>query len=199
MPSDTTERKLADPEKGGRREAAVLADTRGWLERAVIGLNLCPFAKAVHGKALIHFAVSPAQTASQVLEDLMREAADLAARPPHQRETTLLVVPGCLEQFLEFNDVVVRGERMLRNQGLEGVLQLVSFHPAYCFADAAEDDVTNFSNRSPFPTLHLLREASVEQAVLAFPDAESIYGRNQETLRALGTAGWEALGLVRHR
>ena len=198
MPSKTAERKLADPEKGVRREAAVLADTRGWLEHAVIGLNLCPFAKAVHLKALVHFAVSPAQTASQVLGDLRREAADLAACPPHQRETTLLVVPDCLEQFLEFNDVVVRGERMLRKEGLEGVLQLASFHPAYCFADAAEDDVTNFSNRSPYPTLHLLRESSVEQAVLACPDAESIYGRNQETLRALGKAGWAALGLV-HR
>ena len=197
MSRETAECKLADPEKGSRRKAAVLADTRGWLERAVIGLNLCPFARAVHVNALIHFAVSPAQTASQVLDDLRREAADLAARPPHQRETTLLVVPDCLEQFLEFNDVVVRGERMLRKEGLEGVLQLASFHPAYCFADAAEDDVTNFSNRSPYPTLHLLREASVERAMLAFPDAESIYGRNQETLRALGTAGWAALRLVR--
>jgi hypothetical protein len=199
MPSDTARFQLANPEEPVGREEAVLADTRAWLERAVIGLNLCPFARAVHVKGLIHFFVSPALTAAQVLDDLRREAADLQACPPHRRETTLLVVPDCLEQFLEFNDVVARAERMLRKDGLEGVLQLASFHPAYCFADAVEDDMTNSSNRSPYPTLHLLREASVERAVLAFPDAESIYGRNRETLRALGAAGWAALGLVRHR
>jgi hypothetical protein len=199
MSSDVAVRQLAEAGERFGREAAVLADTRAWLERAVIGLNLCPFAKAAHARALVHFAVSPARTASQALDDLAREAADLEATAPDQRETTLLVLPDCLELFLEFNDVVARGERMLRKAGLEGVLQLASFHPDYCFADAAEDDVTNFSNRSPYPTLHLLREASVEQAVLAFPEAEAIYGRNRETLRALGMAGWAALDLGPHR
>ncbi len=174
-------------------DQAVLAATRGWLERAVIGLNLCPFAKAVHARGQVHFAVSAADAPQQVLEDLGRELDELVARDPQERDTTLLVVPHCLEQFLEFNALVARGERMIRKKGLEGVVQLVSFHPDYCFADANEDDVTNFSNRSPYPTLHLLREASIEKAVHAFPDPAAIYGANQEALRKLGAAGWAAL------
>lgn len=174
-------------------DEAVLASTRAWLERAVIGLNLCPFAKAVHSKGQVHMAVSAATVPDEVLEDLARELDVLVARDAQERDTTLLVVPHCLEQFLDFNAVVVRGERMIRKRGLEGVIQLASFHPHYCFADAAEDDVTNFSNRSPYPTLHLLREASIDKAVRAFPDAQAIYGANLETLRKLGSEGWAAL------
>jgi hypothetical protein len=172
---------------------AVLAATRGWLERAVIGLNLCPFAKAVHSKGQVHIAVSAAELPAQVLEDLALELEALVARDAQERDTTLLVVPHCLELFLDFNDVVARGERMIRKKGLEGIIQLASFHPRYCFADANEDDVTNFSNRSPYPILHLLREASIDKAVRAFPDPESIYGANLETLRKLGVDGWTAL------
>lgn len=174
-------------------DEAVLAATRAWLERAVIGLNLCPFAKAVHVKGQVHFAVSSAVAAAQVLEDLAIELDALVACDAQQRDTTLLVVPNCLELFLDFNDVVARGERMIRKKGLEGVLQLASFHPRYCFADANEDDVTNFSNRSPYPTLHLLREASIDKAVHAVADAEAIYGANLATLRELGAEGWAAL------
>lgn len=174
---------------------AVLAATRAWLERAVIGLNLCPFAKAVYAKGQVHFAVTDADAATEVLDRLTRELDDLVACTPEARDTTLLVVPQCLEDFLEFNDVVARGDRMIRKKGLEGVVQLASFHPRYCFADANEDDVTNFSNRSPYPILHLLREASIEKAVRAFPDAEAIYGANLETLRRLGASGWAALGI----
>jgi hypothetical protein len=174
-------------------DEAVLAATRGWLERAVIGLNLCPFAKAVHARGQVHFAVSAADSAMQVLDDLARELDALVARDASERDTTLLVVPHCLGLFLDFNDAVARGERMIRKKGLEGVIQLASFHPQYCFADATEDDVTNFSNRSPYPTLHLLREASIDKAVRAFPDAEAIYGANMDTLRALGAQGWAAL------
>jgi hypothetical protein len=171
----------------------VLAGTRTWLERAVIGLNLCPFAKAVHAKGQIHFAVRAAGSSGEVLEDLGRELDALVASDAQERDTTLLVVPHCLGAFLDFNDLVARGERLIRKKGLEGVIQLASFHPDYCFADAAQDDVTNFSNRSPYPTLHLLREASIAKAVRAFPDAESIYGANLDTLRKLGGAGWAAL------
>jgi hypothetical protein len=174
-------------------DEAVLAATRRWLERAVIGLNLCPFAKAVHAKGQVHFAVSAADSAAQVLEDLASELDALVARDPAERDTSLLVVPHCLGLFLDFNDVVARGERMIRKKGLEGVIQLASFHPAYCFADANEDDVTNNSNRSPYPTLHLLREDSIDKAVRAFPDAEAIYGANIEILRKLGAQGWAAL------
>ena len=174
-------------------DEALLAATRAWLERAVIGLNLCPFAKAVHTKGQLHFTVSAADSPAQVLDDLARELDALVACDPQERDTTLLVVAHCLELFLDFNDLVARGERLIRKKGLEGVIQLASFHPHYCFADVAEDDVTNFSNRSPYPTLHLLREASIDKAVSAFPDAQAIYGANLETLRKLGAAGWAAL------
>lgn len=174
-------------------DQAVLAATRSWLERAVIGLNLCPFAKSVHVKGQVYFAVSAADAAGLALEDLAGELDALVACDAQQRDTTLLVIPNCLELFIEFNDVVARGERMIRKKGLEGVIQLASFHPRYCFADANEDDVTNFSNRSPYPTLHLLREASIDKAVRAFPDAGAIYGANLDTLRKLGAQGWAAL------
>ncbi|MBC7471244.1 MAG: DUF1415 domain-containing protein [Ramlibacter sp.] len=174
-------------------DEAVLAATRRWLEQAVIGLNLCPFAKAVHAKGQVHFTVSAADSPAQVLDDIARELDVLVALDPKVRDTTLLVVPHCVGLFLDFNDLVVRGERLLRKKGLEGVIQLASFHPDYCFADATGDDVTNFSNRSPYPTLHLLRESSIDRATRAFPDPEAIYGANLETLRQLGTAGWAAL------
>jgi uncharacterized protein len=171
----------------------VVRDTRNWLERAVIGLNLCPFAKAVHVKGQIHYAVSIASESAGVLQDLASELDTLLASDPVQRETTLLVVPGCLHEFLEFNDVVARANLLLRRRRLEGVIQLASFHPAYRFADSEEDDVANFTNRSPYPTLHLLREDSIERAVAAFEHPEAIYQANIETLRRLGHAGWRDL------
>ena len=174
-------------------DEAVLAATRRWLERAVIGLNLCPFARAVHSKGQVHFAVSAADSSPQVLHDLLRELDALVASDPQERDTTLLVVPRCLELFLDFNRLVARAERTIRKKGLEGVIQLASFHPDYCFSDANDDDVANFSNRSPYPTLHLLRESSIDKAVRAFPNAESIYGANADALRRLGAAGWAAL------
>jgi len=168
-------------------------DTLRWLERAVIGLNLCPFAKAVYVKQQVHVAVSEAREAGGVLEQLAAEVEGLLARPPEERDTTLLVVPHALADFLEFADVVARGERLLRKRGLEGVLQLASFHPRFQFAGTEADDIANFTNRSPWPTLHLLREQSIDRAVTAFPDAAAIYDRNIETLRRLGREGWAAL------
>lgn len=176
------------------RETAV-ADTRRWLERAVIGLNLCPFAKAVLARRQVHFAVSEAGDAAGVLEDFGRELADLLALDAAERDTTLLVVPHCLDDFLSFNDVVARAERMVRKQRLEGVVQVASFHPRFVFAGSQEDDITNATNRAPYPTLHLLREESMDRAVAAFPDAAAIYGNNMETLRRLGPEGWAALGV----
>ncbi|WP_354004897.1 DUF1415 domain-containing protein [Ramlibacter albus] len=173
-------------------------DTIHWLERAVIGLNLCPFAKAVHVKKQVRVAVSEATDAAGVLEDLAREADELVATPASERDTTLLVVPHCLQDFIEFDDVVARGERLLRKKRLEGVLQLASFHPRFQFADTDVDDITNFTNRSPYPTLHLLREESIDRAVAAFPEAEAIYGANIEALRRLGREGWDALDVGAH-
>lgn len=177
--------------------AQVIEDTRRWLERAVIGLNLCPFAKAVHAKRQVHFVASGAADFAPVLADLEREADALVARPAGERDTTLLVVPAGFDDFLLFNELVRAGERRLARQGLEGVLQLASFHPRFVFAGADEDDVANHSNRSPWPTLHLLREASIDRAVAAFPQAQAIYEANIRTLERLGPQGWQALGVGR--
>jgi uncharacterized protein len=173
----------------------VVRDTRNWLERAVIGLNLCPFAKAVYAKGQAHCAVSAATQAEEVLADLERELDALLASDPIARETTLLIVPGCLGDFLEFNDVLARADRLLRRRHLDGVIQLASFHPRYQFADSDEDDPANFSNRSPYPTLHLLREASIERAVAAMARPQEIYEANIRALRALGPEGWRELNV----
>ena len=178
--------------------AAALADTRRWLERAVIGLNLCPFAKAVHVKGQVHYAASLADDAAGILEDFTRELEALLALTASERDTTLLVIPQGMEDFLAFNDLVGRVERIVRKRRLEGVVQVASFHPRFVFAGTEEDDVTNCTNRAPWPTLHLLREESMDRAVAAFPDAAAIYETNMETLRRLGPEGWAALDVGPH-
>jgi uncharacterized protein len=175
--------------------AAVVRDTRNWLERAVIGLNLCPFAKAVHVKEQVHYAVSAASDARQVLEDLRLEIKALVALDAAVRDTTLLIVPGCLHDFLEFNDFIGQGERLVRKLRLEGVIQLASFHPAFQFAGSEPSDIANFTNRSPYPTIHLLRESSIDRAVAAIAQPEAIYDANIETLRRLGPQGWADLNV----
>jgi hypothetical protein len=168
-------------------------DTRRWLERAVIGLNLCPFAKAVHAKGQVRFAVSRATDRAGVLADLADELDAIASIAPSERDTTLLIVPHALHDFLEFNDFLAPAERLVRKRGLDGVIQLASFHPLYQFEGTQADDITNFTNRSPYPILHLLREDSISRAVEAFPEAEAIYEANMQVLRELGRDGWRAL------
>lgn len=175
-------------------ETAV-ADTRRWLERAVVGLNLCPFAKSVLVKQQLHIAVSAAGDAQDVLQDFTRELDALLVLDAQVRDTTLLLVPQGMEDFLTFLDLAARAERIVRKRGLEGVIQVAHFHPRFVFAGTEEDDVTNCTNRAPHPALHLLREASVDRAVAAFPDAAAIYEANMETLRRLGRGGWDALGV----
>jgi uncharacterized protein len=174
---------------------AAESDTRRWLERAVIGLNLCPFAKAVHVKGQVHYAVSESAEASEVMARLVGELDALVSADPAVRETTLLIVTHALDDFLAFTDFLERAERTLRKKGLEGVIQLASFHPQYQFAGTEPDDITNFTNRSPYPIIHLLREASIDRAVESFPDAEQIYEANMRTLSSLGAEGWAALGV----
>ena len=174
-------------------DAEIVAATERWLERAVIGLNLCPFAKAVQVRRQIRFVVSPAETPRALAEDLQRELLALAAADPEAVETTLLVHPRVLSDFLDYNDFLDVADALLVDLGLEGVLQIASFHPDYQFAGTDPQDVENCTNRSPYPTLHLLREASLERAVAATPDAADIYERNIETLRRLGPEGWHAL------
>ena len=171
----------------------VIADTVRWLERAVIGLNLCPFAKGVHTKGQIHYVVSEATDARGLLEDLQRELEALAEISPAKRDTTLLMAPQCLEDFLDFNDFLELVDELVETMDLGGILQVASFHPRFQFDGTAEDDVTNATNRAPYPTLHLLREDSIDQAVEAFPEAETIYERNMQVLGELGAQGWAAL------
>jgi hypothetical protein len=170
-------------------------DTRRWLERAVIGLNLCPFAKAVLVKDQVHFGATEADDAAGILKDFTLELDALARCAASERDTTLLVIPQGMEDFLTFNDLAGRAERIVRKRGLEGVVQVATFHPHFVFEDTDEDDITNATNRSPYPILHLLREESVDRAVAAFPDAADIYEANMETLRRLGPEGWQALGV----
>ncbi len=174
---------------------AVVRDTRHWLQAAVIGLNLCPFAKAVQVKGQVHYAVSAASQPREVLHDLVAELDALVALDPAVRETTLLMVPHCLGDFMEFNDFLGQAERLIRKRRLEGVIQLASFHPDYLFAGSDPGDMANYTNRAPYPTLHLLREASIERAVEAFGQTETIYEANIERLRGLGAQGWSALGV----
>lgn len=173
----------------------IVRQTRRWLEKAVIGLNLCPFARPVHARDQIRYALSAAETPEALLADLVEELQVLAAAEPEEIETTLLIHPGVLNDFLDYNDFLGVAEEAVADLGLEGVIQVASFHPRYQFAGTAPDDVTNYTNRSPYPTLHLLREASVERAVASVSDPAEIYKRNMETLRSLGVEGWRKLGL----
>lgn len=169
----------------------ILANTRHWLARAVIGLNLCPFAKAVHVKNQIRYAISEATNLEGVLADLEAELKTLADAHASEIDTTLLIIPHALADFPDYNDCLFFADRMLKQLRLEGELQIASFHPHYQFEDSGADDIENYTNRAPYPILHLLREASIERAVDAFPDAAQIYERNQQTLRRLGLAGWQ--------
>ncbi len=172
---------------------AIVAATRTWLEKAVIGLNLCPFAKAVHVHQRIRYCVSAAQTTADLLQDLERELHALHAADPSVCETTLLIHPDVLTDFLEYSCFLPTAEARASKLGYAAEFQLASFHPQYQFGDAGPDDIENYTNRSPYPMLHLLREASIERAVAAFPDAADIYEKNMETLRRLGHAGWQRL------
>ncbi len=172
---------------------AVIDATRRWLERAVIGLNLCPFAKAVHVKQQIRYVVSDASDEEGLLADLIFELRLLADSDPAQIDTTLLIHPHVLDDFLDYNDFLDVADAAVSELDLDGELQVASFHPDYQFADSLPTDIENFSNRAPYPTLHLLREDSVAKAVAAFPDAAHIFDRNIDTLRKLGHGGWRAL------
>ena len=174
-------------------EEIAIADTRRWLERAVIGLNLCPFAKGPHVKGQIHFAVCSDGGGPALLTALQDQLAALVEADPSERETVLLVAPGSFEDFLDFNDFLGEAEQVLARLDLEGVIQIAPFHPRFQFAGTEEDDITNATNRSPYPTLHLLREESIDRAVEAFPDAEAIFEANMDVLEKLGAQGWQAL------
>lgn len=172
----------------------IMADTQLWLEKAVIGLNLCPFAKAVHVKNQIRYVVSAATTPEALLEELMNELRTLQDTDPAKIDTTLLIHPYVLSDFLDFNDFLDTVDIAVAEPEFNNEFQVASLHPHYQFAGTAPDDIENYTNRSPYPTLHLLREASVDRAVEAFPDADQIVDNNVETMKKLGLDGWKRLG-----
>jgi len=172
---------------------AIVRATRVWVERAIIGLNLCPFAQSVYVSGRVRFRVSESRTLEGLLSDLTSELLHLRDIPAADCETTLLIHPWVLNDFLEFNDFLPFCDATVLKLGLEGEVQVASFHPQYQFADTRADDIENNTNRSPYPTLHLLREASVERAVAATSDPDSIYETNIRRLRELGLEGWQAV------
>jgi hypothetical protein len=176
-------------------EEQVLEKTRAWLEKAVIGLNLCPFAKAVYVKKQVRLVVSKARHADDLLEELDRELDLLVVTSAEETDTTLLIHPTLFEDFLDFNDFLEVADGVVDEHGLEGVIQLASFHPQFQFDGTEPDDISNYTNRAPFAILHLLREESVDKAVEAFPEADAIFEENIATLENLGHKGWAALGL----
>jgi hypothetical protein len=170
-----------------------IAETRAWVERAVIGLNLCPFARAPQAKGLVRYAVCEARDAEGLVGSLVEELNRLAEAPASRIETTLLIHPWVMGDFADHNDFIEIAEAAIEALDLTGIIQVASFHPQYQFAGTAPGDVANATNRSPYPTLHLLREDSITRAVDAFPDAEAIYGANIATLERLGSDGWDRL------
>ena len=173
--------------------AAIEAGVRRWLERAVIGLNLCPFAKAVYVKQQVRIVISDASTERALLEQLGEEMARLRDTPAEATDTTLLVHPQVLGDFLDYNDFLDDADALVEAMELDGVLQVASFHPDYRFAGTEPDDAENLTNRAPYPILHLLREDSVDRAVAAYPDPDGIIQRNVATMRDLGAEGFRNL------
>jgi hypothetical protein len=171
----------------------VIAKTREWLEKAVIGLKLCPFAATPYQRGQVRYRVSEQTTVAGLAEELAEELRYLGAADPNVCETSLLIHPRVLHDFLDYNDFLDRADATVESLGLTGELQIASFHPAYQFAGTAPDDIENYTNRSPYPMLHLLREASIERAAVTLERADEIAERNIATLRELGDAGWRAL------
>lgn len=177
-------------------ENIAIQDTQKWLLQAVVGLNLCPFAKSVVVKDMVRYRVCASAEPADVLAMLREELQHLAAADPDVLDTTLLIAPYALPDFLDFNDFLAECDALLERLAFDGVLQVADFHPRYQFHGTEPDDVENFTNRTPYPTLHLLREASIDKAVETYPDAAAIFERNIEVLGKLGHAGWAQLGVA---
>ena len=177
-------------------ERVAIEDTQKWLMEAVIGLNLCPFAKAVVVKDRVRYRVCLSSTPQDVLQVLADELLFLASADASLVETTLLIAPYALPDFLDFNQFLGECDALLVSLGLVGELQVADFHPDYQFAGEALHAMGHFTNRSPYPTLHLLRESSLDEAVAVYPDAALIFERNIGSLETLGAKGWADLGVV---
>lgn len=181
------------PAQNTLTEKQIIALTSAWVEHVVIGLNLCPFAKPVHTKGQIHYSVSHARDENSLAADLRLSMQNLIATTPDKIDTYLLIHPWVLTDFIDYNNFLDIADEILDELDLIGVLQIASFHPNYQFAGTTADDVTNCTNRSPFPVLHLLREESLDKATTALPDPDVIVNRNLETMTSLGHEGWNKL------
>ena len=159
----------------------------------MIGLNLCPFAENAYRGNRVRFRVSEQRSASGLLQEIRCEMTELQTADPVRCETTLLIHPWVLTDFIQYNDFLEVCEAALVDLDLVGELQVASFHPHYQFAGTQPSDIENYTNRSPYPMLHLLRESSVERAIAALPNPDEIYLRNIRTLRELGHPGWQRL------
>lgn len=168
-----------------------IAATRHWVEALVVGESLCPFAGRELENERVRFTVTDARDEETLLEALKEEMDRLDADPAI--ETTLLIHPHALADFLDYNDFLSLADALLAQAGREGVYQVASFHPGYRFADSAEDDAENYTNRSPYPMLHLLREASVERAIDGHPDIDAVPSRNIGRMNELGRDHLQAL------
>lgn len=182
---------MNSPSSGNHSE--IITAVESWLERAVIGLNLCPFARAVHVRQQIRYTVTTATDPAQLVQALTDELNYLHSCDPQIIDTTLLIHPWVLEDFADYNEFLDIADLILAGMGLEGEIQIASFHPDYRFSGTHRDDVSNYTNRAPFPILHLLRESSIDRAVASVPDTDAIYKRNIATLKQLGKEGWERL------
>jgi hypothetical protein len=170
-----------------------IAETQEWVQRVVVGLNLCPFAAAAVLKNQIRYTICDATDPDQLLEVLRQELQHLASKPPEELETTLIIHPHVLQEFADYNQFLAEAEEAVEMLGYSGTLQVASFHPAYQFADTEPDDITNATNQSPYPTLHILREESIERGLENFPNPSAIYEANKATLGKLGHQGWSLL------
>lgn len=188
--------QVLTPYTDAAASAKIIGDTQVWLERAVIGLNLCPFAKSVFVKKQVRYALTAAASADELLAELESELQRLHDTDPAKLDTTLLIHPLAMTDFLDYHFFLAEVDALNRNLGYDGIFQIASLHPQYEFAGSDPDEIANYTNRSPYPTLHLLRESSIDRAVAAFPDAASIFERNIETMEKLGHEGWKKLWLV---
>ncbi|MGZ5219425.1 MAG: DUF1415 domain-containing protein [Chitinophagaceae bacterium] len=165
--------------------ASIIAQTKKWITQVVIGCNFCPFASREVKQNTVHYRVEPASELSECLESFLQECIRLDNE--EAIETTLVIFPNAFQSFDDYLDLVRQAEKLILKKGYEGIYQVASFHPLYRFAGSPDDDAANYTNRSIYPMLHLLREKSIEQALQRYPDPEQIPVRNIQFAREKGT------------
>ncbi len=173
------------------QDEKIVAAIRLWIESFVVGMNLCPFAKRELVKDRVRFTVAASTTVEQLLMTLQDELERLSADP--SIETTLLIHPDVLQDFGDYNQFLDVADALLAELEFEGVFQIASFHPDYQFGGTDPDDAENFTNRSPYPLLHLLREASLERSIADYPAVDQIPSRNVTLMNELGREQLQAL------